>query len=220
MKQVQLGRTGLVCSQIGLELSPIRQYSFAESRDILQQAIQTGVTFFDLGLPDRETQKRIARGIAGSRDQLVLAGSFVPSTVRKLETDLEWMLRDLKTDYLDLLQIHDPDVILRPGETSGLYDQLLKIQEKGYIRYIGITTGDPRMAMDALEYGWYDTIQYPWGPDSTDSELTVLSYCAEAEVGSISVPDGRFSERKQRWARHYPQHLMLYMLDPETIFLP
>ena len=218
MEQVRLGRTGLVSSRIGLELSPLRELSFAASREALDEAIGRGINFFDLGLPDRETQKRIGHAIAGRRQDLILAGSFVPSTKQKLEEDIKWMLRDLKTDYLDLLQIHDPDYVLRPGEASGLFDVLLDAKKAGYIRNIGITTGDPVMAMNALEYGWYDTLQYPWHSASEEEELMVLSLCVEAEVGSINVPlewTAAEADREEAFLRAYPDHLILWMLHDD-----
>ncbi|MCR5005202.1 MAG: aldo/keto reductase [Clostridiales bacterium] len=218
MEQVKLGRTGLIASRVGLELSPLRELSFAASREALDEAIGRGITFFDLGLPDRETQKRIGHAIAGRRQDLILAGSFVPSTKQQLEEDIKWMLRDLKTEYLDLIQIHDPDYVLRPGEASGLFDMLLDAKKAGYIRNIGLTTGDPVMAMNALEYGWYDTLQYPWHSGSAEEELMVLSLCREAEVGSINVPlewTPEEADREEAFQKNYPDHLSLWMLHDD-----
>ncbi len=220
MKSVRLGRTDLVCSRIGLELSPIRKLSFAASRDIITQAVEAGVNFFDLGLPDRETAKRIGYAIAGMRDKLVLAGSFVPDTVASLENDLKWMLRDLKTDHLDILQIHDPDFVLRPGEATGIFDALLDAKKAGYIHHIGITTGDAAMAMNLLEYGWYDTLQYPWNHESDEAELMILSCCPEAEVGAINVPfeiPVEEAAKEEVFLRNYENDLMLWMLDEKAI---
>lgn len=220
MKKVTLGRTGIEAGQMGLELSPLRKLSFAESRRVLEKAFTYGVDFLDLGLPDRETQKRIGHAIAGRRSDLILAGSFVPSDKETLRKDLQWMLRDLKTDYLDLLQIHDPDFVLRPGEETGLYDALLSARKDGYIRNIGITTGDPMMAMDALEFGWYDTLQYPWSRASGEEELSVLSFCDEADVGSISVPPeivGEDVRQDIEFLQQFENHMMLWMLDEDSM---
>lgn len=221
MKKIVLGRTGIEVNPIGLELGPIRKLSFAESRAIMDRAIGAGVEFFDLGLPDRETQKRIGNAISGRRQDLILAGSFIPSDKKKLEEDLKWMLRDLKTEYIDLIQIHDPDYILRPGEESGLFDLLMDAKNNGYVKHIGITTGDPKMAMDCLEYGWYDTIQYPWYRGSEEEEMMVLECCSEAEVGSINVPIDEFTIEQQqdliRFLRPYKNHLILQPLSDEII---
>ena len=217
MRQITLGRTGLVCGRMGLELSPLRGVSFAESRRLVEKAAGVGINFFDLGLPDRETQKRIGYAIAGNREKYVLAGSFVPSTKTDLENDLKWMLRDLKTDYIDLLQIHDPDYVLRPQEASGLFDALLDAKKAGYIHHIGITTGNSVMAMNLLEYGWYDTLQYPWSKESEEEELDILSFCPEAEVGSINVPPETADPEDERFLSQYKDHLMLWMMDEKTI---
>ncbi len=221
MKQVRLGRTDITCSRMGLELSPLRNLSFAKSREIIEKAVAGGINVFDLGLPDRETDKRIGYAIAGMRDRLILIGSFVPSTKEALEKDLKWMLRDLKTDHLDVLQIHDPDFVLRPGEASGIYDALLDAKKASYIRNIGITTGDAVMAMNSLEYGWYDTLQFPWGPEGDEDMMMVLSCCPEAEVGSINVPAEEITWEEGQalidFLKPFEDHLILWMLDEAII---
>ena len=62
------------------------------------------------------------------------------ATGRELEQDLEQSLRLLRTDYIDIYQLHNPSFCPRPGgDESGLYDAALKAREQGKIRHIGIT---------------------------------------------------------------------------------
>ena len=216
MKIAQMGRTGLQVGCVGFELSPLKNRSYEEAARILQRAVGAGVTFFDIGLPCGEIQRRIGRGLAPVREKVVLAGSFIPSTTQELERDLSAMLRDLKTEYLDILQIHDPDLLPRPGDDSGLFDALIKAKEEGKIRHIGITTGNWEMAVKALEYGWYDTLQYPWSRGSEEEELSLLDFCLEAQVGSISVPPEEASEDLEadcRFLGERQDHVSLWLLD-------
>lgn len=188
MKQVKLGRSGIVTHNIGFECGPLLQRSFADSRGIMEKAIDAGVQFFDIGMPIEELQKRVGHATVGHRQEIVLAGSFEPCKPEELKKQLVMVLRALKTDYLDLCQIHDPQYLPRTGDGEGFYDALISAKKEGYIRSIGITTGHEEIALHALEYGWYDTLQFPWNSQSSEDELDYISFTHEADMGSISVP--------------------------------
>ena len=76
------------------------------------------------------------------------------------------------------------------GDEEGVYDAMLKAKEAGYIRSIGITTGSDLIAFRALDFGWYDTLQYPWSSESGEEDLDYVRFAAMASVGTISVPQG------------------------------
>lgn len=56
----------------------------------------------------------------------------------KFWQDLDISLHNLKTDYVDIYQFHNPAFCPKPGDGSGLYEAMLKAREQGMIRYIGI----------------------------------------------------------------------------------
>lgn len=216
MKKIILGRSGLETGCIGAECGSLLSVSFEESRRRLQRALACGLTFFDIGMPEEELQKRIGHGLVGQRSQVLLAGSFVPDTPQKFQKQLEQVLRGLKTDYLDLCQIHDPDYMPRRGDAEGVYDAMLQAREKGYIRNIGITTGSLNVLLHALEFGWYDTVQYPWTSQSSEEELELLRFCADAQMGSISAPPDTLPEdfkKEQAFLQAFDGHLSLWKLD-------
>lgn len=188
MKQVTLGRSGIVTGNLGFECGPLLQKSFAECRMLTEKAIEAGIHFFDIGLPIEELQKRVGHATVGHRQELILAGSFQPCRPEEFKNQLKTVLRGLKTDYLDLCQIHDPDYLPRTGDSEGFYDALTQAKKAGYIRSIGLTTGSTDIALHALEYGWYDTLQFPWQAGSSEEELDYLTFTHEADMGSISVP--------------------------------
>lgn len=216
MKKIILGRSGLETGCVGAECGSLLSVSFEESRRRLQRALACGLTFFDIGMPEEELQKRIGHGLVGQRSQVLLAGSFVPDTPQKFQKQLEQVLRGLKTDYLDLCQIHDPDYMPRRGDAEGVYDAMLQAREKGYIRNIGITTGSLNVLLHALEFGWYDTVQYPWTSQSSEEELELLRFCTDAQMGSISAPPDTLPEdftKEQAFLQAFDGHLSLWKLD-------
>jgi aryl-alcohol dehydrogenase-like predicted oxidoreductase len=219
MTEVTLGRTGIRTGCIGLECGALTQYSFDRSRTLLQKAMDAGVRFYDIGLPEEELQKRIGHGLIGQRSEVILAGSFVPDTPQVFRKQLEKVLRGLKTDYLDLCQIHDPDYMPRRGDAEGVYDAMLQAQEKGYIRHIGITSGNVNVLLHALEFGWYDTVQYPWSRQSEEEEIELLRFCRDAEVGSLSAPPETWPTdpaEEARFLQSFDDHLSLWTLSEEA----
>lgn len=216
MKQVTLGRSGIVTGSIGFECGPLLQQSFTDCRRITERAIEAGVRFYDIGLPIEELQKRIGHSIAGYRRQLILAGSFAPCKPEEFRDQLKMVLRGLKTDYLDLCQIHDPDYLPRTGDSEGFYDALTDAKKAGYIRSIGLTTGSPDVALHALEYGWYDTLQFPWTKESSQDDLDYLEFAHEADMGSISVPPESYPEQMEEALsamEQYDSHVSLWLLE-------
>lgn len=219
MKEIQLGRSGIQTGCIGLECGALTQYSFEKCRILLQKAMDAGIRFYDTGMPEEELQKRIGHGLIGQRSQVILAGSFVPDTPQTFRKQLEKVLRGLKTDYLDLCQIHDPDYMPRRGDAEGVYDAMMQAKEKGYIRSIGITTGNTNVLLHALEFGWYDTVQYPWSSHSDEEEVELLRFCRDAEVGSISAPPEQWPkepEKEIRFLQSFEDHLTLWTLTEEA----
>ena len=116
MEEIVLGRSGIQTGRIGVECGALRQYPFEKCRALLQSVMERGIRFYDVGLPEEELQKRVGHGLIGQRSQVILAGSFVPDTPQVFRKQLEQVLRGLKTDYLDLCQIHDPDYMPRRGD--------------------------------------------------------------------------------------------------------
>lgn len=216
MKQVTLGRSGIVTGNLGFECGPLLEQSFAECRSITEKAIEAGIRFFDIGLPVEELQKRVGHATVGHRRELILAGSFEPCKPEEFKNQLKTVLRGLKTDYLDLCQIHDPSYLPRTGDSEGFYDALMAAKKAGYIRSIGITTGSTDIALHALEYGWYDTLQFPWQKGSSEEELDYLSFTHEADMGSISVPPQPYPQDMQAelaMLMSYDAHVSLWLLQ-------
>ena len=218
MKEVTLGRSGIVTGNVGFECGPLLKRSFADCRGVMERAIDAGVRFFDIGLPVEELQKRVGHSTVGHRNDLILAGSFEPCKPQEFKDQLKMVLRALKTDYLDLCQIHDPDYLPRMGDSEGFFDALTEAKKAGYIRSIGITTGSEDIALHALEFGWYDTLQFPRTADSEELALDYLTFTHGADMGSISVPqpypeDVQAVLKEMNAMAEYDAHVSLWLLE-------
>ena len=102
-------------------------------------------------------------------------------------SDLETSLKNLRTDYVDVLQLHNPRELPDPDDSSSSYAALLKAREEGMIRHIGITSHRLAVARRAVQSGLYETLQFPLSALSHAPELELIELCREQDVGVIAM---------------------------------
>jgi aryl-alcohol dehydrogenase-like predicted oxidoreductase len=168
MRYRPLGRTGLVVSEIGFGAWGIggrtaNQTSYGDTDDrtslaALARALEQGITFFDTSAAygDGHSEELIGRAVRGVRSRVAIttkAGyeswdqppDFSPQAI---VASTERSLRRLGTDYLDLLQLHNPpfDVLTAPD----VREALARLVTSGKIRAWGISSKGPQEALEAL----------------------------------------------------------------------
>jgi uncharacterized protein len=167
-----LGTTGVSVSMLCLGGFHISVPPEEEATRIIHTAIDSGITFMDNAweYADNESERRMGLALAqdGYRDKVFLMTKNCAHdrTAANSMVKLEESLRRLKTDYLDLWQIHevtfpdDPDRIFAPG---GAAEAMLKAKEEGKVRFIGFTGHkSPAIFRRMLAQGFpWDTLQMP-----------------------------------------------------------
>jgi len=83
----------------------------------------------------------------------------------------------MKTDYIDILQLHNLAELPDPHDPESLYAGLHEAKKKGMIRFIGITNHKIKNALDAVASGFYDTMQFPLSSISADIDLELIGEC-------------------------------------------
>ena len=146
-----VGNSGLVVSVVGLGTNNLgMKLDMEQSREVVEAALDNGVTLFDTADSYGESESRLGEILEGRRDDVVLATKF-GSDVRKrgLTNGEDWgargsrryivravesSLRRLRTDWIDLYQLHWPDPATPIEETLSALDELVRA---GKVRYIG-----------------------------------------------------------------------------------
>lgn len=77
----------------------------------------------------------------------------------------------MKTDYVDILQLHNPAQLPDPKDPDSTYGGLLEAQKRGYIRFIGITNHRLKVAEEAVLSNRYDTLQFPFSSLSDEKDI-------------------------------------------------
>ena len=169
METRRLGRTNLEISRLGAGLAEIGfNLTLADeaiAADILNSALDGGVTFLDTAACYGLSEELVGRTVAHRRDEYVLAtkcGHIARGydgeawSAQTITDSIERSLQLLKTDHLDLVQLHSCGVdVLEKGEAI---EALLAARDAGKTRFVGYS-GDNEAAFWAVESGIFDTLQ-------------------------------------------------------------
>ena len=166
-----LGSTGEYVSALGLGgfhlgLIPTER----ECKNVVHAAIDAGITFLDNAWEyhDGKSEVRLGKALVGRRDEVFLMTKVCTHgrDARVAMRMLDDSLRRLKTDYLDLWQVHavafynDPELHFARG---GVIEALDKAKRQGKVRFVGFTGHkDPALHLRMLSYDYpFDTVQMP-----------------------------------------------------------
>lgn len=152
-----LGRTGLRVTRLGIG------GAYCKTADGYRAALDCGVTYLDTARDygNGEDERVIGEALAGRRDGIILATKTQKRDAVKAREELETSLRLLRTDHIDIWQLHylnTPEAreqVLGPG---GAYEVALKAREQGLIRFIGCTGHKWDQVALSVQTGLFDTV--------------------------------------------------------------
>lgn len=187
MVQVRLGKTGITVEKNSFGALPIQRISQGEAVKLLRKAYEHGVTFFDTARWYTDSEVKLGEAFDGMREKVYIATKTGAATAEDFWKDLNTSLNNLRTDYIDIYQFHNPAFCPRPGDGTGLYEAMLEAREKGMIRHIGITNHRLNVAHEAVESGLYETLQFPFCYLATEKDIELVQKCREADMGFIAM---------------------------------
>lgn len=166
----RLGKTGLEVTILGLGGEGVLRTVGREKEadELINTAIDLGINYMESARAYSGSETYYGAALKGRRDKIYLASKSHARDKKGAQEHLEQTLRNMKTDYLDLWQVHDvrtdEDVqtIFGPG---GAIEAFVEAREKGQVRYIGVTGHhDPSVLKKCLEAFDFDTALIPVNP--------------------------------------------------------
>jgi uncharacterized protein len=187
MDKIRLGRTNIMVTRSGFGALPIQRITFDEARLILRKAYDNGINFFDTARGYTDSEEKIGYALSDIRKNIIIATKSPAKDKKTLFQHLETSLRNLKTDYVDILQLHNPATLPDEEDPESLYSALLEVKKKGLVRFIGITNHRISVAMEAAQSELYDTIQFPLNSISADADLKLIDVCKSKDLGVVAM---------------------------------
>lgn len=187
MIKTTLGRTNLQVTRTAFGVLPLQRTPMDEAVHILRRAYDAGINFYDTARYYSDSEAKIGNAFEDIRDNIIIATKSGAATKSGLLKDLETSLKNLKTDYIDVYQLHNPESLPDPEDPESSYAGLLEAREKGMVRFIGVTNHSLDRATAAVKSGLYDTLQYPLCHISAQADLDIISLCREMNVGLIGM---------------------------------
>ena len=180
MNYIPLGKTGLMVSELGFGGIPIIRIDEEAAVLVLRRAYESGITFYDTANAYRDSEKKIGRALGDVRDKVILATKTIRRDASGAVEQLDNSLRMMKTDYIDIYQLHqiaqekDWEIVTGPG---GALEAVAKAKEQGKIRYMGVTSHNLAMAIKLVKTGLFSTIQFPFNfiEDAAKDELHTVA---------------------------------------------
>ena len=188
MEYTMLGSTGLRISRMGFGGIPIQKTDAQVTRALMEELVAHGVNYIDTARGYTVSEAYLGEALVGLRDNFVLATKSMARTKEAMARDIETSLQNLRTDHIDLYQVHNPSLseleqVVAPG---GALEALLEAKAAGKIRYIGVTAHMAAVFERALTLPWVETVMFPYNIVETQGEA-LMKRAHEQGVGFICM---------------------------------
>jgi predicted aldo/keto reductase-like oxidoreductase len=202
LKEAILGRTGLTVKILGFGGIPIQRVSEEEAVKVVRRCYEIGINYYDTARTYTTSEERIGKALEDVREEVILATKSHQRKSKELLEELEVSLDNLKTDWIDIYQLHSVssydswEQIKAPG---GALEGLYKARDEGKIEHLGITSHNPEVLADIIREDIFETIMIPYNYLTLKPEEELLPLCRERNVGTVIMKPfggGAFSNIK------------------------
>lgn len=183
-----LGKTGLKISRMGFGGIPIQRVDQEATKKLMKKLMQEGINYIDTAKGYTVSEAYLGYALEGIREHFVLATKSMSRTKEDMEKDILSSLEALKTDYIDLYQVHNPNMeqLDKVVSNGGALEALLEAKDKGLIKHIGLTAHSLEVFERALEYDWVETIMFPYNLVEQQG-VELMKRCTEKNIGFIDM---------------------------------
>jgi len=158
------GKTGIELSLVGLGGIVVSNIGQSEANEIVAWGVDRGVNYFDVAPSYGNAQERLGPALKPYRKAVFLACKTQRRDSPGAQKELEESLRLLKTDHIDLYQLHalgtveEVDKVMAPG---GAMEVFVRAREKGQVRYLGFSAHSVGAALKAMDAFGFDSVLFP-----------------------------------------------------------
>ena len=188
MEKVRLGRTDLMVSRLAFGGIPIQRLAEDDAITVINRCLSLGIDFIDTANAYTTSEVRIGKAINGNRGDLILATKTLARTASGVKDHLKLSLERMRTDYIDLYQLHDvstPQAMEAILADNGPLAVALEAKKTGIIRHIGVTSHSLDMAIKLVKTDRFETIMFPLNFITHEAADELLPLTRKHDVGFI-----------------------------------
>jgi len=186
MQKRRLGRTGLWVSIMGFGAAVIRSIPRVEAEKVLVRALDSGVNYFDTAPSYGDSEAKIG-ALSKRRDEFYIATKIDPPFTRHAaEASIAQSLRRLKTDRIDLVQLHgigDDETLTAATGPDGAMAAIKAAQARGVVDYVGITSHDPAFLGRVIAGSAFDMVLAPFNALYRDAATHLFDRAKTRDIG-------------------------------------
>ena len=205
-------KTGDRISEIGIGSSYMFEAGMEEAVKALRKAAEGGINYFDLAAGHGDSFPIYGEALHEYRDKIFYQIHFGADYTKgdygwsldldTVKNSVEWMLEQLRTDYIDYGFIHCQDE-LSDWETfkkNGIYDYILELKEKGIVKHIGLSSHTPKVINKIL--------------DEADVDMLMFSVNPGYDYGQGEYAYGEVEEREKIFKRCEKEGIGISVMKP------
>ena len=188
MQYVTLGKTGLKIARLGFGGIPIQKIDAEGTRVLMHKMRDMGINYIDTARGYTVSEEYLGYALEGIREDFIVATKSMSRDKESMARDIDISLKNLRTDYIDLYQIHNAtpeqlDQVCAPG---GALEALLEAKAAGKIRHIGLTAHGLETFKKALDMDWVETFMFPYNIVENQAE-SLIRKCKAKNIGFICM---------------------------------
>ena len=161
-----------------------------EATKVVRRAFDLGINYFDTAKLDGDSEEKIGAALKPVRDKTIIATKTGSRTKRESLKDFESSLQRLKTDKLDIIQLHgidDEKTLQKATSLNGSLQTCKEARAKGLVDYIGITSHKPQILVKAIKTNEFDTVLVPLNVVTRQALEELLPTAKAHDVGVVAM---------------------------------
>jgi len=177
-------------SQVGFGGTWIAELPMDMAIAVVRTAFELGINYFDTAPLDGDSEVKIGIALEDVREECILATKTGSRTKRESLQDVQNSLKRLRTERLDIIQLHgidDEKTLTKAMNEDGALQTCKEAKKEGLADFIGITGHKPRVLAKAIQTGEFDTVLVPLNVVTRQALEELLPTAKAHDVGVIAM---------------------------------
>jgi predicted aldo/keto reductase-like oxidoreductase len=191
LERIRFGRTGLMVTKLAFGGIPIQRVSRQDGIQLVKDTLELGINFIDTAHGYGHSEELIGEAIQTvQRDSVVVSTKSPAADAKTLLADLDESLRRLRTDHVDIFQLHNvasKEKMAAVMGPQGAFEGMREGIRAGKVRFAAFSTHSLPMATEMIRTGCFDAVQIPFNFVDCQAEEDVIPLARNADMGVIAM---------------------------------